>query len=260
MPSPVAGGYSCPVFVLVRDGQISAFGDGEWGQKYVFAAYRDGSRGCAERRVGGALVEQLQLIAAQRDVADFKRAVLLRDVEPRDRQHDNHGAHVGMDVAEDPDGADARERDAARGAGRVEADVEHLAVVVGEGVVEDGVEVGEFHRGADGNGQNVGCERLVFLHHPRAGSGGLGRRFADRFEPGDDTGVVELLAHRGVARVAQLHAPGDGSGRERQREQAKKDTPERSHSAESDECRSRDRWCGPGRLRTPPARSSPVYT
>ena len=96
-------------------------------------------------------------------------------------QHYDDGAHVGMDVAEDADDAGAGEGDAAGGAGRIEADVEDLAAEVGEGVVEDGIEVGEIDGGSDGDGQDVGREGLVFLDHRRAGwlpGSGAGRRWA----------------------------------------------------------------------------------
>src|ERR1700733_7958414 len=116
-------------------------------------------------------MENRQLIVAGGAVVDLKRSVAGGGGEVGGGQYYDHGAHGGVDIAEDPDDAFAGEADGLGGAGSVEAQVEDLAVVARKGVVEDGVVVGEIDVGSGGYGEDVRGESFVLLTHGDVGVG-----------------------------------------------------------------------------------------
>ena len=78
------------------------------------------------------------------------------------------GGHVRVDVAVEAVHRRPIERDALGGAGGIETQVEPLAVVEREHVVEDAVVVGQLHRGAHLHGHHAGRElHVALLEHAR---------------------------------------------------------------------------------------------
>src|SRR6185369_792589 len=119
------------------------------------------------------------------------------------------GAHVRVDVTENPHDAGPGE---ALPPGRprlVQPHIESFAVVIGERIVEDWIEVGKIYAGAHPDRQYVRSEGFILLDHLRDRVGGPGReRSRDRFQPHYYAGEIHVLAYGRVLRIAQFHAAG----------------------------------------------------
>ena len=173
--------------------------------------YVDGTDQCCQSLLGGSLVEDVQAIGAGRHVRDFDGSHLIRYRKIRRSKHDDDGAHGGMNVTENADDAFAPKRDGPASTGRVETDVEDLAVVVGEGVVENRVVIGKVHCGSHRDGEHVRREGLIFLNHlgVTRDDGQDGRR-AQRFQPHYDARIILVLAHVRVVGKQQFDVAADG--------------------------------------------------
>ena len=187
----------------------------------------------------GALVEDAQLIFAGRNVAMWNLPGNGGDHVPGSGHHGDDGAHGGMDIAEDAHDAGLSESHALGSARGIQANIERLAAEIGEGVVKDGIEIGEIHRAAHRNGQHVRREVLSCCFICSAlGRGRPARAAPDGLEPEHHAGIVAVLADRGVPRVGELHLAADSVARGRAasahkpalKPSAKKDKPTPDHS------------------------------
>src|SRR5665213_927918 len=111
-------------------------------------------------------MKYIQVVRTRRHI-DVERPVALGHCEIRSGQHQDHRAHGGMDIAENPHNARPPEAYGSRRAWRIESEIEYLATIRGERTMENGIAVGKVDCGARYHRHNMRREHLVLLEHHR---------------------------------------------------------------------------------------------
>src|SRR5215469_105177 len=248
-------------FVQVRNWQVTAFGNRNW--RYVLLIAIDGKAAAqlVQRGLRGAFVEEVEAIVACGDVPQFECSLPLADIEVRRVEDRDHRAHGGVNVAKDAHDAGLRELYAFGSAGRIKRQVERLAVIGREDVMEDRIEIREVYDGACRNGQHVRRKGLVFLGHARANGGLLKRLAVKGLQPNHHTRKILLLPNGGFLGVAQFDSAVEGCGAQGGRaQQAKTNTQAPNHNEEISAFPSSGKWCAFGKPRNSPRHSSRICT
>src|SRR5215471_65343 len=113
------------------------------------------------------LVPDMHRVPSWRHSGDLDRAASVRNAVVGSIQHYDHGAHFGVDIAEDVTHAWSIKAHVASRSRFVEAQVESLSFKKGEYVVKKRVAIRKIHHSAHPHDQKVGREGLIFLYKRR---------------------------------------------------------------------------------------------
>src|SRR5437868_5871547 len=94
------GPVIAPILVLVRDGEVTGFGDRDQRQAQVRFAHRYLPLEPGQVGIGGPFVKDAQLVLTRRHIGNFESAGRVRRVEIRRSQHNDYGGHGRVDVTE----------------------------------------------------------------------------------------------------------------------------------------------------------------
>src|SRR5258708_2626250 len=119
-------------------------------------------------------MENVHLVTPWDHVADADLAAPVGNCIVRSIQRDHHGAHLGVNVAEDERDSRLVEFHKLRGATLIEPQVEALAVEQRKDIVEKGIPVGELDLAPRRDYQERRLETLILLY--QLGDWGLRRR------------------------------------------------------------------------------------
>src|SRR5580700_8461713 len=132
-----------PKLIFVRHLEIAAFRYLNFGKFEWAVSYLDGASERFQSLLRGALVKYVRAIGSGRHFGDLEAAVFCRRCEIRRFQDYDYGTHGGMDIAKYPHHTFAAETLRSGGARRVQNQIEDLPVVIGKGIMEDGIVIGE---------------------------------------------------------------------------------------------------------------------